>query len=630
MTGRPRQERRRKPLTGPALWGALTAAVVVAAALALGLLWRGESPAEPPWNVVLITLDTTRADRLGCYGARQKTPTIDALASRGVRVERCFAAVPLTLPSHASLMTGLTSARHGVHDNGPERVPREAHTLAEVLKGHGYVTAAVVGAFVLDRQFGLDQGFDQYDDQMPDNPAESRFSDAQRNAAQVTDAALAWLAEKRNAPVFLWVHYFDPHAPYFPPDYNPKLATLEPYDAEIAYVDAQLKRLLNGVERQLGAQTLIILTADHGEGLGQHGELTHGLFTYNQTLRVPLIVRFPDALHGGRVVHEPASLIDVMPSVLAWLKFAEPATLDGVPLPLEDAAAPNEMPPRPLYFENRFPTNMYGWSAVEGIVLGRHKYIRAPRSEVYDLEQDPGERNNLFEVNSELSQRLMKAFEEVAARHDSLPALSASAADVSDDELKRLRSLGYVGAGKPSSGAPTPPPENLPDPKDMVAVYQQIQDVSILFDRDQSAQATEILVNVLEAGDPANKRALRLAAAMSLDESPLRLRVIACLLQQALAKDRPCIDAFVLGKLGRTLLGSNRPADARDVLARLVQVDASSAAACRYLAQAFEELGDASQAEHWRAQALKLARASDQRPDWDRDGEEQHRLAPEH
>jgi arylsulfatase A-like enzyme len=616
MKGRAGQDRAISSAFRPMTIGALAVAAVVAASLAIWAPWRAQVDRVPPWNVVVITLDTTRADRLGCYGARHKTPTIDALARQSVRFERCFCPVPLTLPSHCSLMTGLEPVRHGVHDNGPDRLEPGADTLAEVLSGRGYATAAVVGAVVLDRQFGLDQGFDHYDDQMPESAAPSRFRHAQRNAQQVTDAALEWLERQRGAPVFLWVHYFDPHAPYDPPGYNPKLATMEPYDAEIAYLDSQLKRLLDGLEKHLGAQTLVILTADHGEALGEHGELTHGLFTYNSTLRVPLLVRFPGGQHAGRTISSPVGSIDVMPGVLAWLGLEAPGPLDGLPLPLDEASEHGaDVGSRAVYFENRFPTSMYGWSAVDGLIAGNLKLIRAPRSELYDLAADPLERNNLFDPADEQSRSLMTMLEEVVARLAARPALSAQTATVSSDDLARLRSLGYVGAARSSPTAAPAPRRNLPDPKDMLSVFSQISDLTVLMDEGQVPRATEMLLAILELSDPANKRALRLLAAMSLDIADSRERVIACLQQAARPEDGSCTDAFVLAKLGAALLTDDRPAEAVEAFERLVQVEPRSAAASGYLAEAHDRLGNTDQARRWRSRASELAKTSNQQSD---------------
>lgn len=614
MTRRHQQDRRGAAASRRVIGMCLGTALAALAAVMVWSPWR-EKPTAAPWNVVLITLDTTRADRLGCYGAQHDTPTIDTLSRQGVRFENCYCPAPLTLPSHCSLMTGLVPLRHGVHDNGPDRLDSEAKTLAKVLSAQGYDTAAVVGAFVLDHRFGLDQGFLHYDDQMPPGNAFNKFNYAQRNAAQVTDAALDWVKQPRDAPAFLWVHYFDAHAPYAPPGYDPKFTTLRPYDAEIAYVDAQLKRLLDGIERHVSGPTLVMLTADHGEGLGQHGETTHGLFTYNQTLRVPLVVRFPDRRYAGRVVRARVGLIDVMPSILAWLELVPTGQLDGRPLPLADVGGTTDGESRAVYFENRFPTSAYGWSSQDGIVVNPYKLIRAPRPELYDLDRDPKEQTNLFDATTKVSRRLMTRLDELTMELTARPALAPHTATVSDDDLARLRSLGYVGAAKPASN-PMAPPELLPDPKDMLEVYDRIQDVTILVEQRQVTRATEMLLEILESKDPYNKRALRLLAATSLDEAGLRDRAIACLQKAASRSDRPCTDTFVLGKLGLTLLADHRPADATDVFQRVLNLEPNSAAACRYLAEACRQQGDTVHAARWQQRAMALAKPSDQPPDW--------------
>jgi arylsulfatase A-like enzyme len=568
----------------------------------------------------LITLDTTRADRLGCYGARNDTPTIDALAREGVRFETCICPAPLTLPSHCSLMTGLVPLRHGVHDNGPERLPRDADTLAEILSRQGYETAAVTGAFVLDRQFGLNQGFASYDDQMPSDAQASQFRYAERRAAQVTDAALRWLASEHGRPAFLWVHYFDAHAPYDPPDYDPTFATRTPYDAEIAYVDSQLRRLLAGVEEHLGGPTLVVLTADHGEGLGQHGEDTHGLFTYNQTMRVPLVVRFADGRHAGKVVDGPVALVDVMPSVIEWLGLQAPPLLDGVPrLAGRADNTADSKPDRPIYFENRFPTSAYGWATVDGLVVDRQKLIHAPKGELYDLERDPNERTNLFDSAGQRRRQLSDRLEELVAEISARPGLSRETAKVTDQDLARLQGLGYVGARPQASPADSIPARNLADPKDMLGVYRQIQDVTILFEQRQPARATELLLELLETKDPFNKRALRLLAARSVEEDALRNRAIECLRRATSETGRPCTDPFIFGKLGQWLLAVGRSADAVEAFETLVRLDPRSAAGCRYLAEAHRQAGNAAQARQWRDKALELSKAPDQQPDWSAD-----------
>ncbi|MGD9724427.1 MAG: sulfatase-like hydrolase/transferase [Pirellulales bacterium] len=593
------------------------------AAAGLGLLLAGgcwaairfatspSTPAGPRWNVVLITLDTTRADHLGCYGSRFDTPAIDALARDGVRFEQCYAPVPLTLPSHSSLLTGLVPPRHGVHDNGPQRLDERATTWPEILSRRGYETGAVVGAFVLDHQFGLQQGFAHYNDQMPADSG-GRFNYAQRNAAQVTDEALAWLAQPHAAPVFLWVHYFDPHAPYDPPGYDPAFAMRPRYDAEIYYVDTQLRRLLAGIDAQAAGPTLVILTADHGEGLGQHGEDSHGLFAYNSTLRVPLIVRFPDGRLQRRVVRAPVALVDVLPSVLSWLGIDVPLGLDGQLLPLAD---PPSATPRTVYFENQFPTSAFGWASVDGIMHGGYKLIRAPQPELYDLAGDPQERDNLFQADNERSQQMMKQIESLTSDFAALPSLEEREAAVSQPELARLRALGYAGAARPPTSAHLAA-QPLPDPKQMLPVYQQLQEIPVLIEQRQVGQATERLLDILEMRDPQNNRGLRMLAALPPEEPALRARALTCL-ERAVSHDvSPSSDPYVLGCYGRMLLADAQGAKAAEVFARLQRLEPTSAAACRFLAEAYRQAGDAAQAGRWQKRAGELALRKEPDPDW--------------
>src|SRR5712692_7602395 len=312
------------------LFAALLALLVVAGC-------RGEraagTPATRP-NVLLVTIDTLRADHLGCYGhGGAATPTIDALAARGVRFVTAIAHVPLTGPSHASILTGRTPLGHGFRDNGGYVIPAEAKTAAEDFRQAGYRTAAFVSGFPLDRRFGFDRGFDAYDDHLPKGNDPRRTPYVERLADATTDAALRWLGSPvpAGAPAsfFLWVHYYDPHAPYEPPAALADRFRAAPYDGEIAFVDAQLARLLRGLEEKGAlARTVVLVTADHGEALGEHGEDTHGLFVYDATLRVPWIMAGP-GLPSGRVAGVVARGIDVLPTLLDYAGLPMPAEIEG-------------------------------------------------------------------------------------------------------------------------------------------------------------------------------------------------------------------------------------------------------------------------------------------------------------
>jgi len=456
----------------------------------------GEAPQRT--SLLLVTFDTTRADHLAPYGyAHVETPTLSALARAGIRYARCYTPAPLTLPAHTSLMTGLYPFRHGVRENGTQRLDPTLPSLAGALRERGYATAAVVGAYVLDSRFGLAAGFDHYDDDLS-NRERPKFGFAERPAQAVTDAALAWLAVAPPSPFFLWVHYFDPHSPYAAPASGSGAAIAAPYDLEIAHADRQLGRLLEAVaarEAGGGGPTLRVFTADHGEALWEHGEPTHGFFAYEETLRVPLIVSLPSGAGAGSVIETPVSLVDLFPSILGWLGLPAPDGLDGTPLPTEPPAA-EAAAERALYFESLVPERYYGWSPLRGVVLGGEKYIEAPRPELYDLEADPDEAHDLLRGGAS-----------GGARHrEALAALSAGAAaealpvELAPEDAQRLHALGYLAA----RGGPGDP---AADPKDRVALHRRVLEAQVAIDADDAAAALATLSGVLEE-DPANRRSL--------------------------------------------------------------------------------------------------------------------------
>jgi len=349
------------------------------------------------FNILLVTLDTTRADRIGCYGYRRAaTPILDRLAASGVRFAEALTAAPETLPAHATLLTGLLPPHHGVRINTEGRLGSLHQTLAEVARGRGYQTAAFVSAFVLDARFGLDQGFDHYDDRV-DATRGTAFAAGtnERRAGATTDAALAWLRSRDRArPFLLWVHYFDAHAPYDPPEPFASRFAGSLYDGEIAYMDAQLGRLLDGVDAAGPRdKTVVIVVGDHGESLGEHYERTHSVFLYRSTVRVPLVFSNPrlfpkPAVVDGAVV----SLADVAPTLLDLLGVEDPPDRDGVSL-----LATKADPRRGVYVESLVPWLDFGWAPLFGLRTLRESYVLAPRPECYDLRTDPEERRNLIQ-----------------------------------------------------------------------------------------------------------------------------------------------------------------------------------------------------------------------------------------
>jgi arylsulfatase A-like enzyme len=423
-------------------------------------LFAACSRAPRPERVLLVTIDTLRADHVGAYGdALARTPTLDALAASGARFDAAISPVPLTLPAHATLMTGLQPPRHGVRANGSFALPAEIPTLAERMQSAGFTSAAFVGAIVLDRHYGLDRGFSHYDDQMSLRHASGHSGYAERRAEAVVDAALGWIAE---APprFFAWVHLYDPHADYDPPAEWKDRVLGDPYRSEIAYADAQLRRLLDGLAARFqDGKTLVVITADHGEGLAEHGEPFHSFTLYDATQRVPLIVAGP-GVAPGTVVSNVVRLADVAPTVLALAGAEALPEMDGVDL--SGALRGRDRGGRVAYVETIDARINQGWSPLYGVRTERWKYIRAPRPELYDVLVDPGERSDLSGkqpgVVAELEREIERAHEDARALAWIPPPAAA--------ERAQLESLGYVVA------APTRELDLAVggiDPKDVVA-----------------------------------------------------------------------------------------------------------------------------------------------------------------
>lgn len=441
--------------------------LVLPALLLAVLLALAARPAPPP-SVILLTLDTTRADALGAG-----TPVLSALAARGTRWNQAVTPTPLTLPAHASLLTGLLPPEHGLRDNGTAVLPKDVPTLASAFSSRGYATAAFVASRVLDRRFGLARGFGHYDDKAPAEQI-GEYGYPERNARQMTDAALAWLAKRpAGKPLFLWVHYYDPHAPYGPPGMDPRAGDRQRYAGEVAYMDREIGRLLAA----LPAGSLIAAVGDHGEALGEHGERTHGIFLYQSTMRVPLILAGP-GVPRGKAVAETAPTVRLA-STLLRLSGA-PATGFGEPLP-----GLGGKPAGPVYLESRFPLSAYGWSPLEGMFDGRWKLIVGPRPELYDLGSDPKETRNLLNGQREQARRLKGALQ--AAQRSFKPRK----AEAADPELARsLQSLGYA-SGSGSSG------KGSLDPKDGVPLLAEFMAAKDLTQQGQpkaaAAQLTELV-----------------------------------------------------------------------------------------------------------------------------------------
>ena len=469
-----RSKRSTTPVPAPARgsWRLFALSLAAVAIIAVTALWmsRTRPIAEPERarpNVLLITLDTTRADRIGSYGyAGASTPHLDRLAAAGARFDQALSPAPLTLPAHASLMTGRQPYAHGVRNNGYFVLAPDVPTLAEAFAAAGYDTAAFVSAFVLDRQFGLSQGFAHYDDVL-DRPSGTESSlEVERRGDRTVDAAAKWLSARApGRPFFAWVHLFDPHDPYTPPSPFREQFAGRPYDGEIAFTDALLGTLLEhgGYAR---SPTLVVVAGDHGESLGEHGESTHGLFVYEATQRVPLIIA-GEGISAPAIVAEPVRLIDVAPTIADLVGMAPLPEAEGRSLrPLITHDTQGEEPPA-AYAETYFPQFFMGWAPVRSLRAGRWKFIDAPEPELYDLAADPGERTNVISQEAARAQALRRALSATLAAH----ADTITPSSMSDDARQRLASLGYVsvGATPPRSGD-----AHGSDPKHMVPLFERL------------------------------------------------------------------------------------------------------------------------------------------------------------
>jgi choline-sulfatase len=431
---------------------------LVASAVAAAAAYFFASPRPRP-NVLLVTIDTLRADRLGCYGYRSgETPVLDALAARGVRFPTAVAHVPLTAPSHASILTGLLPLGHGVRDNGTFVLPSSPTTLAEVFRGAGYRTAAFVSGFPLDHRFGFARGFETYDDRLLRGGDARRASYVERPAATTTREAVAWV-RATPAPWFVWVHYFDPHSPYEPPADLAARFAASPYDGEVASVDRELGRLLAAAEAG-PARTLVLVTSDHGESLGEHGEATHGVFLYDSTLRVPWIMAGP-RIPRGQTPSVVARGIDVAPTLLDYAGLRAPGAMQG--RSLRPAADGRDMEDAPAYAESLFCQLNLGWAALYAWRTARWKLIDAPRPELYDLAADPMEARDVSTARRDEAETLESGLRRT------LEARPPQASTVPSGEAReRLRALGYVGGT-----APTRPTGR--DPKDGIALVERLE-----------------------------------------------------------------------------------------------------------------------------------------------------------
>jgi arylsulfatase A-like enzyme/Tfp pilus assembly protein PilF len=627
------------------IWAAAAGVAVLAAGMvAVRVLRSGPEPAferRLDQNVLLVTLDTVRADAVGAYGGRARTPNLDRLAALGLRFDAAHAHAVTTLPSHASILTGLNPPEHGIHDNNGYRLAPAIPTLASRLKAQGFATGAFVAAFPLDSRFGLTTGFDLYDDHYPGTSGGREFILPERRGDAVVAAARAWIGAQRGR-WFAWVHLFDPHAPYTPPPPFDREYADSPYHGEVAYTDSVIGTLLASLPSSAGRPTIVVATGDHGEALGDHGEMTHGLFAYESTLRIPLIVA---QLGGDRpawttasaqapaapphVVADPVRHIDIVPTVLDVLQLPAAADLPGASLIQPPRAPPDAG--RVSYFEALTASLNRGWAPLRGVVVGRDKYIDLPLPELYDLGADPGERDNLAGRSAARRTALEQALDRFARG-------AADSRQVRDPEAtERLRALGYV----TGSASPKASYTEADDPKRLVELDQAIHLAVDLYQRGRARDAMPIYEGILAAhpkmevayahlamlqwdiGDPsAAVSTLRRALAAGIDSQAIRTKLgiylaesgnvaeAVPLLRASVSGEFPDLDA--LNALGISLARSARTDEAVATFRRILEFSPSDAMALENLGSIALERGALTEARDYFTRALASDPASAQ------------------
>jgi arylsulfatase A-like enzyme/Flp pilus assembly protein TadD len=616
---------------------AVAAAATLLLSAAGAVVWRSRPPQADlrpiaGQNVLLITIDTLRADALGAYGGPAATPALDRLAGEGVRFDFAHAHAVMTLTSHASILTGELPFRHGLRDNSGYRLPADARTAATLLKQAGYATAAFVGAFPVHSRFGLNAGFDVYDDRVGDEAGPTDFVMPERPASAVVPLARQWIAGAAARPWFVWVHVFDPHAPYRPPPPFDAQYAGRPYYGEVAATDAALAPLLDDV-RASARPTLVVVTGDHGEGLGEHGEETHGVFAYESTLRVPLIITQLGGAappRAGEVSSVPARHIDILPTILEAIEQHVPPDLPGrTLLPRGERRAGAS--PRPTYFEAMSGMLNHGWAPLTGTLVGRDKWVDLPIAERYDLATDPGEHTNLAGRTPERDRELSAA---LGAFASSWPGQGQRVTEA-PEAAARLRSLGYVSGAAPAKARYG----EADDPKRLMELDSAIHRAIDAAVNGRASEAAGIYRWVIarRPGMAIASRHLALLAWQQGDATGaigvLRQamangvtdpRAVAQLggyltdtgqvaeglrLLEPLARDSAA-DAETLNALAIAYARTGRAGDARAVFERLQAMMPGSSAPLENLGVLALEVGDAAAARQYFARAIAIAPGS--------------------
>ena len=574
-------------------WLWLIAAAVAVAAVSVGVALRVPSgtralrlPPEPP-DVLLLSIDTLRADRLGAYGARVPTAALDGLARQGVLFEKAVSHVPITLPSHASLLTGALPIAHGVRDNGSFRLDASHQTLAESFKAGGYRTAAFVGSFALDSRFGLDQGFELYDDFYGDTSDFNDFAISERPADAVLRPALDWIRARGAERWFVFVHLYDPHAPYAPPALFRQRHPSDLYGAEVAYVDEAVGGFLQQL-REAGqlTNTVVLATADHGEGLGDHGEKTHGMFAYESTLHVPLILSWPGVLPAGVRVPPRVRLVDVAPTLIALARLAPEPRHQGrslVPLMTEESSTGGD--DSEIYFEALAFNLNRNWAPLTGLYRGHYKLVDLPIPELYDLREDPMETLNLAESSPGVARQMREALGQHVNSHSTAETREIRATSVDAETETRLRALGYVvGGGVPRTKPSQYTPED--DPKRLVELSDRLDEGIALHLAGRPTEAVRVFREILARRPDFTNVYVNLAYV--LRESGRVTEAIATLEK---AMKLGLATRTMLGRLGLYLQEAGRLEDSVALLQYAIEQDPTHAEAYNYLAVSYARMG---------------------------------------
>lgn len=635
--------------------------------------------AKPP-NVILITLDTTRADRMGFLGSKRGlTPSLDALARQSVVFTRAYAQIPLTTPSHAVLLTG-TYPQYNHLDGLAQPLAAEIPYLPDLLHQHGYHTAAFVGSMVLDPATnaaqGFDRGFDFYDaDFHNPQPGEDRYHSLERRAEDVANRAMSWLSHHQQTPFFLWLHFYDAHEPYDPPEPFKAHYASDPYDGEIAYTDSVVGSILDVLKRHgLYQNTVIALAADHGEAFGEHGERWHGMFLYDETIHVPLLVKLPGERFAGKRVESRVALADVAPSLLQAASVPIPSAMQGQSLfPLIDGASPNagklraageKTPPeRAIYSESNYAHRVFGWAELRSWRAGKYLYVQAPKKELYDQASDPGANKNLAATAKAVTETLDG---QLVAFQKKTSSAAARQAEIDPARTESLRALGYLG----SDSGSTDKEQALIDPKDKIdfanKIHEYIFDLEMdryeeslaglheivqqypadagsaclefgkaLIHYHRYQEAVPVLRTAVEKLPDSSSAHYQLGLAMvetgqweaalpefqaAVDHQPTsaqmhyylaavynrlkRLPEATREYEKALELDPDHFQANL--RYGRLLFLEGHPEVALPKLSRAVKVDPESAEAHAFLADAYQQLGQAENADRERTRAAQL------------------------